>query len=84
LRTPSLVVLGFLAIVAVPSPSYAASAGVLRTEIGPSPNVVEVDRRCDAGCLGIEIGTVTGSAVSAGRIGGGNRTVEANATRPLA
>jgi hypothetical protein len=84
LRTPSLLVLGFLAIVAVPSPSDAASAGVLRTETGPSPNVVEVDRRCDAGCLGIEIGAVTGSAVNAGRIGGGNRTVEANATRPLA
>jgi hypothetical protein len=84
LPTPSLLVLGFLAIVAVPSPSYAASAGVLHTEIGPSPNVVEVDRRFDAGCLGIEIGTVTGSAVSSGGIGGANRTVEANATRPLA
>jgi hypothetical protein len=84
LRTPSLLVLGFLEIVAVPSPSYVASAGVLRTEIGPSPNVAEVDRRCDAGCLGIEIGTVTGSAVSAGGIGGGNLTVEANAARPLA
>jgi hypothetical protein len=79
-----LSVLGFSAIVAVPSSSYAASASVLRTEIGLSPIVVEVDRRCDAGCLGIEIGMVTGSAVSAGRIGGGNRTVEANATRPLA
>jgi hypothetical protein len=48
LRTFAFVVLGFLMIAATPS-SHAASAGVLRTEIGPSPNVVEVDRRCGRG-----------------------------------
>jgi hypothetical protein len=49
LRGAALLVLGFLAIVATPSLSLAVTAGVARTEIARSPNIVEVDRRCGRG-----------------------------------
>jgi hypothetical protein len=46
LRNAIVLMLGLLAIAGAPSPTQAAPGSVLRTEIVPSPNIVEVDRRC--------------------------------------
>jgi hypothetical protein len=49
LRNAFVLMLGLLAIAGAPSPSLAALGSALRTEIAPSPNIVNVDRRCGRG-----------------------------------
>jgi hypothetical protein len=49
MRAAAFVVLGFIAVVAAPLQSQAATAGATRIQAAPSSNIVEVDRRCGRG-----------------------------------
>jgi hypothetical protein len=49
MRRVALILLGTVAIAALPLPSQAVTPAPGHEAAAPSPNIVEVDRRCGAG-----------------------------------
>jgi hypothetical protein len=49
MRVAALLFIGFVGVMAYPEPSHAVSVSTSRIEAAPSPNIVEVDRRCGPG-----------------------------------
>lgn len=49
MRVPALLFLGVLAVAAAPAPLRAATVAPPLAQAAPSPNIIEVDRRCGPG-----------------------------------